>query len=187
MNHKKKFEQSLRGSSRNIGWVDMEWLLKMGIILKFTRTNLCLIKMDYLYTIQVLLYLSTLKLNLLLWLEIVNLSNEGLLKVSLTQKVGKKFWWVSSTFQLFPTRIYAKCFQITNETMAPPKLKVTQMKFHWTYLSCISKIKWWKTRTFTDLSNQIRWFLMASIMWNFVVYTRVFNYFFCKLQQKYFD
>ena len=45
----------------------------MCTTLKFTKTNLFLMKMDCLNTVEALLYFSNLKLNFLLCLDIVNL------------------------------------------------------------------------------------------------------------------
>ena len=51
-------------------WTKFESYLYAGngmyITLKFTETNLCSIKMDYFYTVVVLLYFRNLKLNFLL-------------------------------------------------------------------------------------------------------------------------
>ena len=41
-------------------------ILEMGITLKSTKTNLFLIKLDYLYSVWVLLCFANLKLNILL-------------------------------------------------------------------------------------------------------------------------
>ena len=43
----------------------------MGNALKFSETNLFLIKVDYFYTLQELLYFANLRLNFLLCLDIV--------------------------------------------------------------------------------------------------------------------
>ena len=47
-------------------WTKLDPFLEMGITLKFTETNLFLIKLDYLYSIWLLLWFSYLKLNILL-------------------------------------------------------------------------------------------------------------------------
>ena len=47
-------------------WTKLDPFLEMGITLKFTETNLFLIKLDYLYSIWLLLWFSYLKINILL-------------------------------------------------------------------------------------------------------------------------
>ena len=47
-------------------WTKLDPFLEMGITLKFTETNLFLIKLDYLYSVWLLLWFSYLKLNILL-------------------------------------------------------------------------------------------------------------------------
>ena len=62
------------------------------------------------------------------------------------------------------------------------------MKYHLPHLSCLREINWgWKIQFFTELSNQIKGFLLASTMWNLSFWRCMFSIIlFCKTQQRYF-